>query len=237
MTLLFHVDESRDSAHHFHVGLLTNGPTTAAVEAAMRSIVEQAAVDGACAWEAEVHGVEVFHGNAKWARGSIAQRVAVFDQVLGLLTTHGVEVIARGANLSRFTSNYGPENDPYVWEFSNLLERLNERCYARDDFSLVIADEQSEHKETLRRQLAHAKQFGTGGYRSQKLERVLDTAHFVDSRLSRMTQVADMVAFVMRRRAGRRVERDPRLEAVMERWSNLIYAAIPEPAGQYYTVR
>lgn len=237
VTLLFHVDESRDSKHHYHVGLLTSGPATAAVEAGMQAIAEQAFDAGACTWEAEIHGVEVFHGKGNWSKSTIDQKIWVFDQALGLLGAHDVEVIARGANLSRFKANYGAGNDPYVWEFSNLLERLNERCRARDDYGLVIADEQSQHKETLQRRLAHAKKYGTGGYRSQTLERVLDTAHFVDSELSRLTQLSDVVAFVLRRRAGRPLEHDPRLEAVMDRWSSLVYASVPDPQGQYHTIR
>jgi hypothetical protein len=223
--------------HHYHVGLLTDGPTTAAVESGMQAIVEQAFDVGACTWKAEVHGVEIFHGNVQWSKGTIEQRIWVFDRVLGLLSAHGVEVIARGANLPRFAANYGAGVDPYTWEFSNLLERLNERLIARGDYGLVIADEQSEHKETLQKQLAYSKEFGTGGYRSQVLERVLDTAHFVASKLSRLTQLADVVAFVLRRRAGRRQEHDARLEAVMQRWAGLIYPAVPDPQGQYHTIR
>jgi hypothetical protein len=134
-----------------------------------------------------------------------------------------------------FQGRSSSPNDPYTRAFSKLRERLNERLIARDDYGLVTADEQSEHQETLQRQLAHEKEYGTGGYRGQVLERVLDTAHFVDPRLSRLTQLADLVSFVLRRRAGRLHEYDARMEAVMQRRAGPIYAAVPEPQGLYHT--
>ena len=61
---------------------------------------------------------------------------------------------------------------------------------------LVISDQQTEHREGIQHDVANSKRYGAGGYRSQKLERILDTAHFVDSKLSRMVQLADMATFV-----------------------------------------
>lgn len=237
MTLVFHIDESRDGAHHYHVGLLSDGPGQAAVESGLQAIVDQAFGDGACRWRAELHAVEIFHQTGQWSTSTIAQSIQVFDQALALLEQHGVEVIARGANLDRFRKKYGAASDPFVLEFSNLLERLNERLSARQDYGLVIADQQTEYRDTLQRNLISSRQVGTGGYRSQKLTRILDAAHFVDSKLSPMTQLADIVAFVMRRRASRTPEHDARLEKVMHRWFARIYGALPNPPGKYHSIR
>jgi hypothetical protein len=205
VTLTFHIDESRDSGHHFHLGLLSTGEAVAAAEQELTQIVEQAMVDGACVWEAELHGVEVFHQTGQWAQSSIPQSIAVFDAALGVLAKYDIEVIARGADLPAFRKSYG-DGDPFIWIFSNLLERLDERLDARSDYGLVIADQQNEYRERLQSDLTHAKRQGTGGYRSSKLPRIVDTAHFVDSKRSRMIQLADMCAFVARRRSTRRVE-------------------------------
>jgi hypothetical protein len=163
--------------------------------------------------------------------------VAIFDATLEVLRDCRIEVIARGADLARFQRSYGAGRTPYRWEFSNLLERLNERLHARDEYGLVIADQQHQYRQSLQRLVIDARRVGTGGYRDQQLDRILDTAHFVDSRLSRMTQLADMVAFLMRRRQSVRQETDARAEAAVSRWLQVIDAAIPEPKGQYFTVR
>jgi hypothetical protein len=52
-----------------------------------------------------------------------------------------------------------------------------------------------------------------------------------------MIQLADMAAFIPRRRASHRTEGDARLETVMERLSRLVYDAIPAPQGQFHTTR
>lgn len=237
MVLLFHVDESADKGHHFHAGLLSDGLGLTGVESDLAEVVERAFDDGMCAWQAEVHGVPIFHQTGDWSKCSIPRAIAVFDELLSLLNKHSVEVIARGTDVPRFHAKYGPNADPYVWNFSNLLERLNERLAARGEHGLVIADEQSQYKEALQRDLANAHQYGTGGYRSSHLRRILDTAHFVDSRLSPMTQLVDVVTFVLRRRATRTTEHDARLEVVMSRWFDLVMDAVPDPKGQFHTIR
>jgi len=234
--LTFHVDESRDDIHHFHVGLLSDGPGLAGVESALRELVEEAWDRGACRYSAELHAYDIFNFEGDWTKSNAQHSIWVFDEALTLLTQHNVEVIARGAHLPTFRNRYGKAADPFPWNFSNLLERLNERLRARDEYGIVIADEQSEYRDALQRDLENARRYGTGGYRSQTLTRVLDTAHFVDSRLSRMTQLTDMVAYILRRRNGQR-EGDERVENSMRRWFELVYASIPQPNGQYYTIR
>lgn len=237
MTLLFYVDESADAGHHFHAGLLVNGPAVAAIQTEMKDIVRRAYRANACEWDAEIHASDIFHQNGDWVPCSIPQAVGVFDELLGLLGAHGVEVIARGTDVARFQRRYGRGADPYTWNFSNLVERLNERLAGRQEYGLVIADQQSQYKEQLQRDLADAHEHGTGGYRSSHLRRILDTAHFVDSRLSRMTQLVDVVTFVLRRRATRPTEHDARVETMMSRWHGLVFEAVPEPTGQYHTIR
>jgi hypothetical protein len=178
----------------------------------------------------------MWHGTGGWAKGSIDERVAAYEAALSVLRTCSIEVIARGANLERFERRYGG-TDPHRWEFRNLLERFNERLISRNEFGLVIADQQHEYRELLQADVAEAKEIGTGGYRNQKLTRVVDTAHFVDSKLSRTTQLADVVGFILRRRASIPQERDIRVEAIMQRLWNSVFAAIPDPSGQYFTIR
>jgi Protein of unknown function (DUF3800) len=236
VTLLFHVDESRDKVHHFHVGLLLAGADAVAAEVALNKIVKDAMFAGACWSGSELHGYEIFNRQGDWSRATIPQAINIFDQSLAVLSTGSIEVLVRGAQLAPFQTQY-PGSDPYRWEFRNLLERLNERLTTRDEYGLVIADQHHEYRDILQRDVINSKVLGTGGYRSQKLLRIVDTAHFVDSRLSRMTQLTDMVAFIVRRRASTPREADPRAETVMARLWQLVWNAIPDPRGQYHTIR
>lgn len=239
MSLLFYVDESRDRGMRGHLlfaGLLADGEQVASAETDLDEIAEDAWYDGMARWGTELHAAEIFNGAKSWQKGTIQQRIDLLDKALSVIGRYDIEVIARGVNIARFRKNY-PGQDPYRWEFSNLLERLNERLRARQERGLVISDEQAQYREGIQRDVAHSKEYGTGGYRSQTLDRIVDTAHFVDSRLSRMIQLADMAAFVLRRRATIRIEHDSRLEAVMLRLSTLVRDAVPQPAGQYFTIR
>lgn len=236
MALLFHVDESRDAKHHFHVGLLVDGADAAKATISLNAVVERANDAGACRWGAELHGQVLFSRRGPWSKATVEQTIDVFEETLQVLGDCSVEVIARGVLLKNFKKRYG-STDPYRWEFMNLLERLNERLRVRREYAVVIADQQHEHRERLQRDVVDAHEFGTGGYRSQKLERVLDTAHFVDSKLSRMTQLADMAAFILRRRASMPTESDARAEAAMSKLHSLVWQCIPQPPGAYYRIR
>jgi hypothetical protein len=239
MLRLFYVDESRDRApvgHHFAVGLLADGISVALVETALDNLMAAAFELGICHYDAEIHAFEIFHGSGSWQAGSIQQRIELLDSLTSVIVESGVEVIARGVNLAEFGRKY-PGMDPHVWAFSNLLERLNERLLPASSHALVISDQQSEHRAAIQSDVASSKRHGTDGYRRQKFSTILDTAHFVDSKLSRMVQLADLAAFVLRRRASIPSETDRRLEALMARLHDRVFSAVPEPKGQYHTIR
>lgn len=237
VTLLFYVDESHDALFHYHGGVLVTGEAARAMERDLDAIVDRAHSNDACDWRAELHGVKLFHMTGEWAKATPDQAVAIYTECLDLLSKHGAEVIARGTDLVKFAKTYGSK-DPYDWQFSNVLERVNERLRARQEHGLVIADQQHEYREILQVDLANAKQYGTGGYRSSKLERIVDTAHFVDSKRSRLVQLADLVTFLLRRRASTGwKESDSRAEAAVSTLLTSIYDAVPEPTGQYHTIR
>lgn len=236
MGLMFHVDESADSAHHIHAGVLLEARDAAAASAALDDIVRGAYAAGVCPYDAELHATEIVDAKRGW-KGDAGARFAVLEQTLEVLALHNIEVITHGANLRAFEAQYGKDASPYKWEFSNLLERLNERLHARDEYAVVIADQHDQYRDTLQAGVLEMRGYGTGGYRHQKLSRVVDTVHFVDSKLSRMTQLADVVAYVYRRRRSVPTEKDPRAEALAQRLDALITAALPEPKGKFSTIR
>jgi hypothetical protein len=52
-----------------------------------------------------------------------------------------------------------------------------------------------------------------------------------------MVQLADLAAYILRRRTSIQHESDARGEAAMQRLYDAVVAAIPEPSGRYLTVR
>lgn len=175
----------------------------------------------------------MLQGSGDWATIQLQDRVNLVDNALESLAAGQMEVFCRGINMDRFRHRYG-QTDPHPWAFRNLLERLNERLRQANEYAVVIADEHSKQR-TLKRDLRDAQRHGTPGYRGQILDRIRDTAHFVDSAESRMIQLADLVAYVRRRRA-RGPAADPRAEEAMQRLQGRITNSVPNPTGQFDTI-
>ena len=177
-------------------------------------------------------------GTGQWSKATnVPDRIELYGKVLDVLSDCGVEVILHGAKIRRLKNRYGPEHDPYWWEFINVLERLNERMRTLDEYAVVIADQQHQHRERVQRDVIDCRVNGTSGYRAQKLDRILDTAHFVDSKLSRMIQLADMTAFITRRRLSVPTESDQRAELAMADLNSKVRSAVPDPKAKYLTIR
>lgn len=237
MSLLFYVDESADKSSHFHLGVLASGSQVAVVERALDDLVDTARDNrSVSSARAELHGADIIAMRPPWdlGRSNIPGLIDLYAEALSLLSIHSLEVISRGVDLAGFKKRYG-ESSPHPFLFQNLLERLNERLAERHEYGLLIADENHQFGDQMRRDTAKAKEYGTSGYRSQQLDRIVDTVHFVESKHSRLTQLADLAVYIRRRRMHK-PESDRRKELAMERLSDLVQSAVPEPTGKYDTV-
>ena len=239
MTLLFFVDESADRTHHYHVGVLAAGEQVAAAEKDLDMVAQHALDLGYNDGEPprpELHGSEIFRGAKDWGALTYAERFEVIQEALDVLGRNGLEVLARGVELTRFEQRYN--NDKaflHQIAFRNLLERLCERLAWHGEFGLVIADEHYT-KSAMRHEVRQAKAGQTPGYRGTNFAAILDTVHFVESSDSRMVQLADLVAFGLRRRRSIPTENHPDGEAAMSRIAQTLHDAVPNPKGQYDSV-
>lgn len=239
MTLLFHCDESYDKRYHVHLGVLSTGAQAAAAEQAVRSLRNKLNWHVIKGWLRELHGYPLFAGIDEWSVVDPDLRVEVYREALQIIVDHELEVLYRAMNMveyrRRYTASRDPKGDAFKFMFGDLLTKhLRLRCNAREEFALVITDRQSEYEAELRyahevTQASHRRFNGQFG--------VIDACHFVDSEHSALVQLADMAAFVIRRRLSIREEQDPRLEAVMEELSGLVMTAVPEPVYAHRSVR
>lgn len=227
---MFYLDESWDDHHYFCAGILVDADQVAIIEqrldaiaAELSSFFNKPRIDNP-----EFHGVAILQQKGDWARFDLDRLIDTVDGALSVIEEADVEVVAHGFDLPRFAEKYGTERDPHPWAFSNTLERVNERLKVYGERAIVIADEHSV-KDRLRRDFEAAKRYGTSGYRRQTFTQLVDTVHFVDSRLSRAVQLADLVAYVRRRRAMG-PERDRRAEAAMVRLYAHIEAGVQSGA-------
>jgi hypothetical protein len=109
-----------------------------------------------------------------------------------------VKIILRGVDVERLRQRYARPEDPHTVVLGHLLERISECAERHDEYALVIADEVDEQARH-RSDLSIYRMTGTGGYRSSRLPRIVDTLHFAPSQASRLVQAADMIVFLHRR--------------------------------------
>lgn len=226
MGRMFYVDESADAHHHFHGGVLIDAGAIPAATGVLDEARAMAAKAGYQPWTSsvELHAKAIMGGEGAWAQVTIDDKLDLIAHALSALAVDGVEVIVRGIHLARWRQKYGalPVDD---YGFKNLAERLNERMHELDDHAVMIADE-SRRAAAQRFELDWGQRLGTTGYRHQKLDRIVDTVHFVDSTRSPMVQLADLVTYVKRRGRAPR-HRDPRAAAALDRLVAIVDAAIP----------
>lgn len=236
MTVLCFIDESTDSDYHFHLACLASGDAISRSELDLDNLVSEMAFNGLVSSpRVELHAGDIFHGLHEFAGLTPEQRIDIYTRAIAVLGRSQIEVICRGVNLQGFSDRYS-NLQFYPTLFSNLLERVNERLLVRNEFGLVVSDMQHEYAEELKDMVHEAKCYGTGGYRSQKFTQIIDNIHFTDSRRSRLLQLADLAVFVMRRKVTT-VETYPEAKKAMAQIHSQIESAVPEPTGQFYTIR
>lgn len=218
--LLGYVDETAGDSCYYVVGLVMTGEGVKELSPALDSIVRQAADDYGVDRLAELHGHDLYQGKAQWkpmAR-QIRGRIAVYRHALEVIADHCEGFYVRGVHTQRFDRRYGGGFDQHTAVMAFLMEEFDDHCIPQDQLMLCIADECGT-QATVRSDLRHFREYGTWGYRGRKIERLLDTFHFVPSHESRLIQAVDLVAFLYQR-MNDHTETDQRSErANKELWS------------------
>ncbi|MEV6707827.1 DUF3800 domain-containing protein [Micromonospora wenchangensis] len=197
--LLCYVDESCTARVYWIGALLV--PDTVAIplsEALDRVMVDAAKTYGVPA-DAELHGYEIFHGRRAWSGVPPRARIAVYRSAMEAIGTPGeVAIILRGVQREGLSRRYPNPRPAHEVVLSHLLERVDGYAASKAEYALVIADEvpdQAGHRADLGRYRVS----GTGGYRSRRLTRIVDTLHFAPSHVSRLVQAADLVTYLFQR--------------------------------------
>lgn len=162
----------------------------------------------------ELHGYDLFHARRQWRGVPPRARINVYASALKSIGRHDVKIIVRGVDRDGLRARYGDQKSAHEVVLSHLLERVDGFSTMCDEFALVIADEidnQAGHRSDLRRYRVN----GTGGYRSRRLTRIVDTLHFAPSHASRLVQAADLVTFLFHRMTSG-IDTNPQAKAANE---------------------
>jgi hypothetical protein len=219
--LLTYVDESYSADHYFIAGLAVRHEDLRSFETAMNEVVRRACRDyGIGSPRAELHGHPLFHGEQDWDGAMPRQRIAIYGWAFDAIAAHDVRIFLRGVNSRNLRARYTNPSDPHDVCLQHLLERVNTYASSTDQAALIIADELHEH-DRRRRDLRDFKDYGTPGYLSSKLPRIVDTIHFAPSHHSRLLQAADLVAFLHHRRQVHKETDERAIRANDQLWARI----------------
>lgn len=196
--LLAYMDESFSKDWYFMAALLCDGAGAQSIGAGLDDVVRKAVTAHGVPADAELHGYELFQGEGWWKDVPPRVRIGVYNQAFQVIAEHGEALVLRGMDCAGQRERYKYPEPPHTVVLQHLLERVNDYCRSKGHHVLAIADEVGE-QAVHRSDLAHYRQHGTGGYRSQKLTQIVDTLHFAPSDASRLIQAIDLVTFLYRR--------------------------------------
>jgi len=200
--LLTYVDEAYSKDRYYVVGLGVHHEDIRVLETAISDVVRWCERELGTPTNAELHGHQLFHGKGPWEGLEPRQRIAVYGKTFEAIAVRNVSIFLRGVDMKRLNERYINPRHPHDVCLQHLMERVNDYCDQTSQAALIIADELHEH-DRHRRALKDFKAFGTPGYLSSKLPRIVDTIHFAPSHHSRLLQAADLVAFLHHRRSTR----------------------------------
>lgn len=220
--LLCYVDESYTTDHYYIAALICPESAALSLDAALDDVVTQAAKSfRGISGDAELHGYDIFQGRREWAplEKMVRARIGVYDQALAAIAAHPVKVLIEGIHPTSRLRNRDPHSVLMCW----ILERIDEYACRQKELALVIADEPGQHDQQTeyRADLGYYRQAGTGGWRSRKITRVVDTLHFAPSCSSRLVQASDLIAFLYHRRATKPSSNSRAVRANDKLWAHL----------------
>jgi uncharacterized protein DUF3800 len=188
----------------------------------------------------EFHGKDLFSGQGHFAGLPSAKRIEIYDDVLGAIEATGGLVIVRGVDKPCLQRRYPKPFHPHDIALMFTIESIERLAQDRDCRVLLVADEAKEVEDAALRDLANYQEFGTSwGWNTERIERIVDTIHFVRSKTNPGIQLADCAAFVaMRRRKVKMglVAKGPSDGAIERLWTERIrphvrHDAIWHPSG------
>ena len=174
----------------------------------------------------EFHGKDLFAAEGYFSGRSPQERIEIYDAVLGGIEAAEAEIVIRGVNKPHLRRRYAKPFHPHDIALMFTIESVERLARERGCRVLLVADEAKEIEDAALRDLANYQEVGTSwGWKTEQIERIVDTIHFVPSHRNPAIQLVDCATFVAARirkiQAGL-VEGGRSAEAIKELWEERI---------------
>jgi len=178
------IDESRIAATHDHIR-----------EAARRHCPAACHRPGF-----EFHGQDLFAARGPFEGMNPSRRIEIFDDVLRGIEIAEADVIVRGVEKAGLERRYVTPYHPHDVALMFSIESIERMARDRDCRILLVADEAREVEDAALRDLANYQELGTSwGWNPERIDRIVDTIHFVPSHSNGAIQLTDCATYIASR--------------------------------------
>jgi len=185
-----------------------------AVEAALEASLDQH-VPPPRSPRFEVHAGDLRQGTGDFKGVSIANRVAIRDEWLGIAAQHGLRFIYRAITKTRYErwlkSAFGHHIsvNPHLAAFPLVAQVANNylRNLSKDALGIIISDDNREVVDDIERFLKLLR--ATTG--TLRLDRIIEKGFFIDSKKSLLIQLADLCTLHARKEEERKIGLPPKI--------------------------
>lgn len=174
----------------------------------------------------EFHGRDIWHGNGYWGEKSHEEKLQVLEDLIAIVAEIDCFVAHSTIDLAKLHEKYDGKVDgnAYLLALQFVLEKID-AYQSSSALRVVVADEKHEQELRAARMVGRMQRFGAGEVPGRKLKTIIDNLHFVDSKASYGVQLADIVAYILERRALAAKEH-PNAQAALERMGSSIWAKV-----------
>jgi hypothetical protein len=186
---------------HLILTLVVDEAKVATLHEHIRAMAQRHCPDDCENYEFEFHGQDLFAGRGSFVGRDPAERVAIFDDVLKGIALADAKIIVRGIHKlglqrRRYPTQFHPHDIALMFTIESI-ERMARKDGCR---VLLIADEAKEVEDAAIRDLANYQQMGTAwGFRTEAIDHIIDTIHFVPSHTNAAIQLTDCATFIAAR--------------------------------------
>lgn len=149
----------------------------------------------------EFHGKDLYAAEGYFAQVSPDRRIEIIDAVLAGIEKANAEIVIRGVSKPDLNRRYARPFHPHDIALMFTIESIERLARERECRVLLVADEAKEIEDAALRDLAQYQEVGTSwGWKTEQIERIVDTIHFVPSHRSPAIQLVDCATYVAMRR-------------------------------------
>lgn len=149
----------------------------------------------------EFHTCDIFQGHGFFKGWRWDARVDALTRLLAIIVDNNLPIIYGAVHKQDHKAKYAFPAAPHDISFLLCAERV-ERWFknrASDDVGMFIADE-TKAKSDMKKSLKEYRKIIALGGRGDRLEHIIDTIHFADSRETYGIQLADAANYIIKRR-------------------------------------